>query len=181
MRRICSRHWTCRAPTGPSSTPACSTGTRNRRRRWTRRWSSGSSGWRRAPCRVSGSSTCSCRNEADVTTKGIDFGKLSLKDALDLAVLIEEEARDRYEEFVDQMRQHRTPEASRFFAFMAGNEEKHRAELAERGGGLFEDQPGGGTRGVGFGVGGPGDDGGRGLIKGRGAGQGGLPAGRKGD
>jgi rubrerythrin len=76
-----------------------------------------------------------------VTTKGIDFGKLSLKDALDLAVLIEEEARDRYEEFVDQMRQHRTPEASRFFAFMAGNEEKHRAELAERRGELFEDQP----------------------------------------
>lgn len=67
-----------------------------------------------------------------MTTKGIEFASLSLKDALDLAVLIEEEARDRYEEFAEQMELHHTPEAAKFFRFMAGNEEKHRAELAER-------------------------------------------------
>jgi len=76
-----------------------------------------------------------------VTTKGIDFPALSLKDALDLAVLVEEEAKERYEEFADQMELHHTPEAGRFFRLMAGNEEKHRAELAERRKELFGDQP----------------------------------------
>ena len=70
--------------------------------------------------------------EADVITQGIDFKSLSLKDALDLAVLIEEEAKERYEEFADQMKLHHTPEAEKFFRFMARNEEKHRAELADR-------------------------------------------------
>jgi erythrin-vacuolar iron transport family protein len=76
-----------------------------------------------------------------VTTKGIDFATLTLKDALDLAVLIEEEATERYEEFADQMQLHHTPEAARFFRFMAGNEEKHRAELAGKRRALFPDEP----------------------------------------
>jgi len=75
------------------------------------------------------------------TTRGIDFSRLSLKDALDLAVLVEEEARDRYVEFAEQMEVHHTPEAARFFRFMSGNEEKHRAELAERRRELFGDEP----------------------------------------
>ena len=53
------------------------------------------------------------------TVFGIDFSALTLKDALDLAILIEEEARERYEDFADQMEQHHTPEAGRFFRFMA--------------------------------------------------------------
>ena len=65
-------------------------------------------------------------------TRGIDFASLSLRDALDLAVLVEEEARDRYEELAEQMEVHHTPEVARFFRFMAGNEEKHRAALAAR-------------------------------------------------
>jgi len=65
-------------------------------------------------------------------TPGIDFATLTLQDALDLAILIEEEARERYEEFADQMDLHHTPEAASFFRFMAGNEEKHRAALAAR-------------------------------------------------
>jgi len=81
-----------------------------------------------------------------VTTKGIDFATLSLKDALDLAVLIEEEARERYEEFADQMDLHRTPEAARFFRFMAGNEEKHRLELAAKRRSLFHGEPSAVTR-----------------------------------
>jgi rubrerythrin len=66
------------------------------------------------------------------STSGIDVGKLALRDALDLAILIEEEARERYEELADQMDTHRTPEAARFFRFMAENEEKHRRVLAAR-------------------------------------------------
>ena len=81
-----------------------------------------------------------------MTTKGIDFAALSLKDALDLAVLIEEEARERYEEFADQMELHHTPEAARFFRFMARNEEKHRVELAERRKVIFRNAPSGVTR-----------------------------------
>jgi len=76
-----------------------------------------------------------------LTTKGIDFARLSLKDALDLAVLIEEEAKDRYEEFAEQMTLHRTPEAARFFIFMAGNEEKHRVQLATQRKHFFGDAP----------------------------------------
>jgi hypothetical protein len=73
--------------------------------------------------------------------QGIDFERLSLQDALDLAILIEEEARDRYVEFQHQMESHRTPEAAAFFRFMAGNEEKHRAELASRRAARFGDAP----------------------------------------
>jgi erythrin-vacuolar iron transport family protein len=64
--------------------------------------------------------------------KTIDFAKLSLMDALDLAILIEEEAEDRYREFVDQMALHHTPEAAAFFRTMAGNEHKHGEELLIR-------------------------------------------------
>ncbi|HEY3399046.1 MAG TPA: ferritin family protein [Geothrix sp.] len=69
----------------------------------------------------------------------IDFAGLSLMDALDLAVLIEEEAKERYEEFAAQMDQHRTPDAARFFRLMAVNEAKHGQELAARRGQLFGD------------------------------------------
>jgi rubrerythrin len=76
-----------------------------------------------------------------MTTRGIDFNALSLKDALDLAVLIEQEAKDRYEEFAAQMDQHRTPEAAAFFRFMAVNEAKHGEELAVRRAALFGTTP----------------------------------------
>lgn len=71
----------------------------------------------------------------------IDFASLSLMDALDLAILIEDEAQERYEEFAFQMTQHRTPEAARFFAFMAQNEAKHGRELTERRVQLFGNAP----------------------------------------
>ena len=69
----------------------------------------------------------------------IDFASLSLQDALDLAILVEEEAQERYLEFVDQMQQHHTPEAARFFATMARNEQKHGEELRARRRSLFGD------------------------------------------
>lgn len=71
----------------------------------------------------------------------IDFANLSLKDALDLAIFIEEEARERYQEFFDQMVLHHTPEAAEFFHTMVGNEAKHEAELSARRQSLFRDAP----------------------------------------
>jgi rubrerythrin len=71
----------------------------------------------------------------------VDFAALSLQDALDLAILVEEEAQERYLEFVDQMEQHHTPEAAKFFATMAKNEQKHGEELRARRRSLFGDAP----------------------------------------
>ncbi len=62
----------------------------------------------------------------------IDFESLSLKDALDLAVLIEEEARDRYVELAGQMRIHDSAAAARFFETMARMEEGHREHLLQQ-------------------------------------------------
>lgn len=87
-----------------------------------------------------------------MATPGIDFTALNLKDALDLAVLVEEEAKDRYEEFAAQMDQHRTPDAARFFRYMALNEAKHGEDLAARRAQLFGDAPRAVTRAMIFDV-----------------------------
>lgn len=81
-----------------------------------------------------------------MTTRGIDFASLSLKDALDLAILVEEEAQERYQEFAQQMDQHRTPEAAKFFRLMAVNEAKHGSELVARRVQRFGAEPGAMTR-----------------------------------
>jgi len=72
---------------------------------------------------------------------GIDFAALSLKDALDLAVLIEEEARERYEDLAEQLEMHHTPQAAGFFRSMAGQEKRHGADLSARRLALFGDEP----------------------------------------
>jgi rubrerythrin len=72
---------------------------------------------------------------------GLEFERLTLRDALDLAILIEEEARDRYREFADQLAVHDTKEVSDFFLRMARVEERHRAELFQRRQTLFGDAP----------------------------------------
>ncbi len=71
----------------------------------------------------------------------INFASLSLQDALDLAILIEEEAKDRYEEFSEQLAIHHTPEAAAFFRTMAANETRHGEDLALRRQDLFGDAP----------------------------------------
>ena len=63
-------------------------------------------------------------------TRSVDFSTIDARDALDLAVLVEEEAQDRYVEFADQMLLHHNLEAERFFRFMAVNEGKHHQKLA---------------------------------------------------
>ncbi len=75
------------------------------------------------------------------TTRSIDFAALSLRDALDLAVLVEEEAAERYEEFTDQMVKHHNEEAAAFFRFMRGNERRHMDQLTERRIELFGAEP----------------------------------------
>ena len=74
-------------------------------------------------------------------TPGIDFATLSLRDALDLAVLVEEEARDRYEELAAQLILHHTPEAAGFFTKMMRMEELHRKQLFDHRAKLFGGQP----------------------------------------
>jgi len=71
----------------------------------------------------------------------IDFARLTLQDALDLAILVEEEAQERYLEFVDQMQKHHTRDAGEFFAAMARNEQRHGEELRARRRSLFGDAP----------------------------------------
>jgi erythrin-vacuolar iron transport family protein len=71
----------------------------------------------------------------------IDFSKLDLRDALDLAILVEEEAQHRYEQF-SKVVGGRTPgDAADVFRGMAGNEAKHGAQLADRRRKLFGDTP----------------------------------------
>ena len=74
-------------------------------------------------------------------TKDIDYSRLSLRDGLDIAIAIEEEARDRYREFAEQLTLHHTADAANFFARMARVEEIHRTRLAERRQLLFPGEP----------------------------------------
>ena len=68
----------------------------------------------------------------------IDFSTLTLRDTLDLAVLIEVEAQDRYRLFTGQLGD---TEAGAVFRSMGGNEKKHSDELAARRRSLFGDTP----------------------------------------
>lgn len=71
----------------------------------------------------------------------LDFSRLTLMDALDLAALIELEAYNRYKQFVEQFGTRSTDDAGAVFESMATNENKHCEEIAERRLALFGDQP----------------------------------------
>jgi rubrerythrin len=71
----------------------------------------------------------------------LDLSKLSLMDALDLASLIELEARRRYTEFADSLGSRGVDDAGAVFRSMAVNENKHCEEIAERRLALFGDRP----------------------------------------
>jgi len=73
--------------------------------------------------------------------KKFDPAKLNLKDALDVAIFIEEDARSRYDDFVAQMDVHHTLDTAEFFRIMVVAETKHRDELTARRKTLFGDQP----------------------------------------
>jgi rubrerythrin len=67
-----------------------------------------------------------------------DFATLDLQDALDLAILIEEEAMERYQEFQKLVGGRYQGDASDVFRLMAQNEGKHRADLVARRTQLFK-------------------------------------------
>ncbi len=73
--------------------------------------------------------------------KTLDLTQIDLRDALDLASLIEDEAKERYDELAHQMELHHDAEVARFFQFMAKNEARHGEELAERRGRLYPNLP----------------------------------------
>jgi erythrin-vacuolar iron transport family protein len=71
----------------------------------------------------------------------LDFSKLDLMDALDLAVLIEVEAMTRYQTFAKQLGYSGPGDASSMFGMMATSEGKHAADLSKRREALFGDAP----------------------------------------
>ena len=77
----------------------------------------------------------------DQKTPTIDVSALSLRDALDLATLVEQEAKDRYQELAEQMEMHHNPEAAGFFRFMLKIEGIHEDKLGSRRAQLFGDAP----------------------------------------
>ena len=72
---------------------------------------------------------------------GIDYSGLDLMDALDLAILIEAEAQQRYELFAEQLGHSYDGDAGGIFEEMSVNEAKHAAELYQRRVDLFGDAP----------------------------------------
>jgi rubrerythrin len=71
----------------------------------------------------------------------LDFSTLDLMDALDLAILIELEAWERYKMFAEQIGHRFAGDAASVFTSMAHNEEKHGRQLRERRRELFGDVP----------------------------------------
>lgn len=80
--------------------------------------------------------------EGEFMPESLDFSTLTSADALDLAVLLEEECRQRYFEFVDLMGEvHQDAAAARFFALMADSEERHGQRLWGRRERSYPDAP----------------------------------------
>jgi rubrerythrin len=71
----------------------------------------------------------------------LDFSTLNIQDALDMAVLVEKEAEERYLLFADLLGQRYPGDAANFFTMMARNEQRHGIEIAERRHLLFGDIP----------------------------------------
>ncbi len=71
----------------------------------------------------------------------LDFARLDLRDALDLAILMEEEARQRYQEFTRLVGGRYPGDAADVFKLMASYEAKHGEQLRARRQSLFKDQP----------------------------------------
>jgi rubrerythrin len=74
-------------------------------------------------------------------TNQLNIPALNLQDALDLAVLIEKEAEERYLWFAAMLGERYRGDAADFFAMMARNEKRHGMELAARRRLLFGDTP----------------------------------------
>ncbi len=71
----------------------------------------------------------------------LDFAKLTLMDALDLAILIEIEALERYRNFATNLGHSHVGDAASVFRMMVQSEAKHADELNEKRQALFGDAP----------------------------------------
>ena len=71
----------------------------------------------------------------------LELARLDLRDALDLAILMEEEARLRYQDFSRLVGGRYTGDASDVFTLMATYEARHADQLTARRRALFADQP----------------------------------------
>lgn len=71
----------------------------------------------------------------------IDFSQLKLMDALDIAILVEVEAFERYTLFTNQLGHRYPDDAAAVFRRMAESEKKHADELSEQRQSLFGDAP----------------------------------------
>ena len=70
----------------------------------------------------------------------LDYSKLSMMDALDLAALIEIEAFKRYTQFAERLGSRSDGDAASVFESMAVNENKHGEQIGERRLALFGDE-----------------------------------------
>lgn len=84
--------------------------------------------------------------------KSIDFSKLTLMDALDLAILIEDEAAERYAELAQQLELHHNADVAAFFRFMLRSEGDHAHRLSEQRRSRFGDSNSGVSRAMLFDV-----------------------------
>ena len=71
----------------------------------------------------------------------VDFSKMNGQDALDIAVVIEDEAQLAYEHLAEWVAGDGNTEAAEFFKRMAGWEKRHKEAIAERRAKLFGDAP----------------------------------------
>lgn len=70
----------------------------------------------------------------------VDFSKLDAMDILDLAIEVEREAQEHYEELVEWMTATGDPAVVGFFSAMAGREARHKEQLAAQRRELFGDR-----------------------------------------
>ncbi len=71
----------------------------------------------------------------------IDFAHLSARDALDLAISAEAEAKDNYEQIATWLEGRGNSEVAEFFTTMAGLEQIHCDQISEQRRRLFGDEP----------------------------------------
>ena len=71
----------------------------------------------------------------------VDFSRLDAQDVLDIAIQVEQEAEDNYQQLATWLAADGNEEAANFFKKMAGFEAKHREQLAAQRTALFADAP----------------------------------------
>jgi rubrerythrin len=71
----------------------------------------------------------------------VDFSRLDARDFLDIAIEVEREAMEHYQQLEAWMRASAEPDVLQFFRAMAGREDRHREQLTAKRHELFGDDP----------------------------------------